>query len=141
MFSKTFGHALRATTYIAINGTQGRRVSLSELSQGLNIPKPVLGKIAQELVRHGIIESVKGPKGGFFTNNHTMQASLASILIIIDGDLHFTQCALGLKTCNALRLCLLHHEFAQCRDGMLKPIKEKTIQDLVLQAEQQLVFV
>lgn len=141
MFSKTFGHALRATTYIARHGAQGHRVSLSQLSAGLSIPKPVLGKIAQELVHHGIIASAKGPNGGFFTSKHTLQTSLASILIITDGDLHFTQCALGLEACNASRPCLLHHDFAQCRDGMLKSLKEKTIQDLVLQAELQLVFV
>lgn len=140
MFSKTFGHALRATTYIATHGTQVNKVALSVLAQGLNIPQPVLGKVVQELVRHGIMDSTKGPNGGFFINNSTLQTPLTSILKITDGSLLFTQCALGLKPCNPNHPCLLHHHFAVCRDGMIEVLEQKTIQDLVLQAEQEFVF-
>lgn len=140
MFSKTFGHALRATTYIATHGTPEHKVALSVLAQKLEIPKPVLGKIVQDLVRHGIIDSAKGPNGGFFLNNKTMRTPLTSILVITDGTLHFSQCALGLKQCNPEHPCLLHHDFAVCRDGMLKILAEKTVQDLVLEAGQELVF-
>lgn len=127
MFSKTFGYALRAATFVAIHGNEGKKVSLQELSQSLDIPHHFLGKIMQDLVRHGIIDSIKGPSGGFFCNENTENTSLQAILVITDGSLVFTQCALNIRRCNAEFPCPLHHDFAQCRDGMLHAIAEKTI--------------
>ena len=127
MFSKTFGYALRATTYISIHGMNGKKVSLSELSQSLDITHHFLGKIMQDLVRHGIIDSIKGPSGGFYANDRTAQTHLIDILVITDGSLVFSQCALNIKRCNADHPCPLHHDFAVCRDGMLKVLAEKTV--------------
>ncbi len=140
MFSKTFGHAVRATTYIAIHGTGGGKVGLLELSQHLELPHHFLGKIMQDLVRHGIVDSVKGPSGGFFANPETLQCKLTQLLTITDGSLVFEQCALGLKKCNPSHPCLLHHDYAVCRNGMLKILEVKTIQELVNQTEDQIVF-
>jgi Rrf2 family protein len=140
MFSKTFGHAIRATTYTAIHGINGDRVSLSDLSVKLEIPHHFLGKIMQDLVRNGILDSIKGPHGGFFTNDSTLETKLIDILKITDGVLLFEQCALGMKRCNANRPCLLHHDFALCRDGMLKILAVKTIQELTKQTEDSQIF-
>src|SRR5690349_18698720 len=117
MFSKTFGHALRATIYIALHGESGKKISLHELSENLEIPHHFLGKIMQILVRKGIINSSKGPSGGFFTNEQTLDTCLVELLNITDGNSVSQQCALGMPRCNALRPCILHHDFVACRDG------------------------
>lgn len=127
MFSKTFGYALRAATFISIHGIKGNKVSLLGLSQSLDIPHHFLGKIMQDLVRHGIIDSIKGPSGGFYANDRTAQTHLIDILVITDGSLVFSQCALNIKRCNSEHPCPLHHDFAVCRDGMLKVMAEKTV--------------
>ncbi|MBV6439081.1 MAG: Rrf2 family transcriptional regulator [Haliscomenobacteraceae bacterium CHB4] len=131
MFSKTFGYALRAITYVAIHGNDGKKVSLLDLSQYLDIPYYFLGKIMQEMVRHGILDSIKGPSGGFFTNGSTLDTSLIQILKITDGNLVFSQCALGIKRCNTEHPCPLHNDFAACRNGMLQALSSKKIRTLV----------
>ncbi|MDO8368747.1 MAG: Rrf2 family transcriptional regulator [Saprospiraceae bacterium] len=130
MFSKTFGYALRAATFIAIHGKEEKKVSLQELAQSLEIPHHFLGKIMQDLVRHGIIDSTKGPNGGFFANSRTAQTPLLDILAITDGSLVFTHCALNNKRCNAAHPCILHNDFAVCRDGMLQVMATKTVEIL-----------
>lgn len=127
MFSKTFGYALRAATFVNIHGKEGRRVGLHELSQSLHIPHHFLGKIMQDLVRHGIVDSTKGPSGGFYANDRTAGTLLLDILKITDGSLIFDQCALNIKRCNAENPCPLHHDFAECRNGMLRAMAEKTL--------------
>jgi len=127
MFSKTFGYALRAATFIALHGNKGNKVGLQDLAQSLDIPRHFLGKIMQDLVRHGIVDSVKGPSGGFFANATTHETLLVDILKITDGNLVFTQCALGIKRCNAEYPCPLHHDFAACRNGMLQAVSTKTV--------------
>lgn len=127
MFSKTFGYVLRATAYVAIHGQGGAKVAPQDISQELDIPHHFFGKIMQDLVRHGIMDSVKGPHGGFYPNDSTLVTPLIEILKITDGNLVFDQCALNIKRCNAEHPCPLHDDFAACRDGMLKIMAVKTV--------------
>ncbi|MBK7965716.1 MAG: Rrf2 family transcriptional regulator [Bacteroidetes bacterium] len=66
MFSKTFAYALRATTYVAKIGKENRKVSLGELASSVQLSPHYLGKIMQELVKKGILNSTKGPGAGFW---------------------------------------------------------------------------
>ena len=133
MFSKTFGYALRAAAYVAIHGKGGKKLSLQELSKGLGIPHYFLGKIMQDLVRHGILDSVKGPSGGFYVNAATARTPLIDILKITDGNLVFNQCALGINRCNAASPCPLHNDFAACRNGLLEVFSIKTLGALAVE--------
>lgn len=135
MFSKTFGYALRATTFVSIHGREGKKIGLQELSQNLVIPYHFLGKIMQDLVRHGIMDSFKGPSGGFYANAQTSDTPLLDILKITDGSLVFDQCALNIKRCNADHPCPLHKDFAACRNGMLQAMSGKTIGILAAEVE------
>ena len=127
MFSKTYGYALTAVTHIAVNGQDGRKIGLLELSQELDIPRHFLGKIMQDMVRHGIVDSTKGPSGGFYINEDTLNKTLLDILLITDGQMVLHQCALGIHRCNSERPCLLHNDFAACKAGLLKVMGERTI--------------
>jgi Rrf2 family protein len=130
MFSKTYGYALRAVTYVAIHGKDGAKIGLLELSKELDIPHHFLGKIMQDMVRQGIVDSLKGPTGGFFSNDSTAEIPLVDILKITDGNQVFDSCALGIRRCNAANPCPLHHEFAKCRNGMLSELSVKKVKDL-----------
>ena len=140
MFSKTFGYALRAITFIVLHEKDGKKIRLKELSQSLDIPHPFLGKIMQDLVRQGILDSTKGPSGGFYPNTQTVKTPLLDILNITDGNLVFDQCALNIQRCNAAHPCPLHHDFAACRDGMLKAMAEKTVGTLAGEVEKGMTF-
>ena len=140
MFSKTFGYALRSAVFVAVYGKAEKKVSLQELSTELDIPHHFLGKIMQDLVRHGILDSLKGPNGGFYPNQETLQTPILEILKITDGSLVFTQCALNIKRCNSQHPCPLHDEFGACRDGMLKSMAGKTLGDLAHTVEEGLAF-
>ncbi len=140
MFSKTFGYALRAVTFIALQGKDGYKTGLLELSQSLDIPRHFLGKIMQDLVRHGILDSAKGPSGGFYLNLQTLETPLLNILKITDGSLIFDQCALNIKRCDVHHPCPLHHDFALCRDGMLQAMSVKTVGILAAEVESGAAF-
>lgn len=135
MFSKTFGYALRATVYVAVHGVNDKKVGLQEISEGLMVPHYFLGKIMQDLVRHGIFDSVKGPSGGFYTNAGTLDTRLINILKITDGSLMFDQCAMGIKRCTAATPCPLHDDFSVCRNTMLQSLAEKTVGMLAEEVE------
>jgi Rrf2 family protein len=127
MFSKTFGYALRAVAQIALPSNAGRKIGMPELAASLDIPQHFLAKIMQDMVRHGIVGSAKGPTGGFYAIERTAQIPILTILEITDGSMVFDTCALGIQHCNALTPCPLHHDFAACRNGMRAVFSTKTV--------------
>lgn len=126
---------MRGLAYVAIHGRAGRRVGLLEVSEAIKVPHHFLGKIMQDLVRHQIVDSVKGPNGGFFINERTLGITLLEVLVVVDGSALFTHCALGIKNCNAAAPCPLHEEFAAARNQMLETMGTKTIGKMAEEVE------
>jgi Rrf2 family protein len=140
MFSKTFGYALRAVVYTALETQDGKKAGLQEIADKLEIPRHFLGKIMQDLVRHGIINSTKGPNGGFYANAKTADTPLLDILILTDGSLVFKHCALGTSVCSHDHPCPLHEDFSVCRAGLLRMMEGKTIRTLTQSVQDGLTF-
>ncbi len=65
MLSKTFAYALRSMLYLALVNEDNRLVQISEIAEKLKIPKHFLAKVLQQFSKKGMLESVKGPNGGF----------------------------------------------------------------------------
>jgi Rrf2 family protein len=127
MVSKTFGYALRAAAYVVSQSEGKAYVSLQEIAEELDIPRHFLGKIMQDLVRHGILHSSKGPHGGFTAHAGSRSISLTRIYTLTDGDALTGQCLLGLRACNALSPCPLHDEFSRCRRSLLDAMQSQTL--------------
>ena len=65
IFSKTCEYAMRAVFFIAAKTANGGRVGIKEIATGIDSPEHFLAKILQDLSRRGVIQSAKGPNGGF----------------------------------------------------------------------------
>lgn len=65
----------------------GRLHSLTELARGEQIPKAYLTLILSTLRRHGVLEGLRGPSGGYALARAPDQISLASVVEILDGPL------------------------------------------------------
>jgi Rrf2 family protein len=130
-FSKSFGYALRGILYVALITDENRKVSTEEIADRLSVPRHFLAKIMKELVKVGILDSVKGPKGGFFINNQTFETSLLDVLFVTDGKDQFTTCVLHFRNCNEKYPCPLHKKVEQYRHSLVKSLSEITIGKLI----------
>ena len=119
MFSKACEYGIRAAIYIAHQSKLQVRVGLKDISREIDSPEAFTAKILQQLVKHDIITSVKGPAGGFEMNRESIdQINLYHIVCAIDGDQILHGCALGLKECNPQHPCPVHHPFKVIRDQL-----------------------
>lgn len=109
-FSKSFGYALRGILYIALTCNEKQRVRADEIAQQLAVPKPFLSKIMKKIVKNGILNSTKGPHGGFSLNEKTLSTPLLELILITSADAGFDNCVLRLKKCDAHHPCPLHHK-------------------------------
>lgn len=121
---------IRSVLYIALNSDQTHKIGIKEISEQLEAPNHFLGKILQQLSRHKIVSSVKGPNGGFFMTKEQRKSNLLKVVELLDGKDVFKKCGLGLKYCSDKRPCPIHYEYAKHRDGIREMLANQTIQQM-----------
>lgn len=101
--------------FVAKNSSSNKKIGIKEIARGINAPEHFIAKIMQELSRKGLIESAKGPGGGFFLEKESLNTSIADIVRVLDGDHLFSDCGLGLSECSEKEPCPIHFEFKKIR--------------------------
>lgn len=137
MFSKTCEYALRAILYIALNASKQKKIGIKEIAKELEIPAHFLGKILQNLVKHKILDSTKGPNGGFFATSIMLKMPIIRIIEIVDRLETFNKCGIGLAKCSNQHPCPIHHDFGPYRDNLKKVLSKKKIQDFVKEIKKE----
>lgn len=130
MFSKACEYAIRAMIYILRASSGGSRVGIKDIAKKTDTPEPFVAKVLQELARRGIVGSIKGPNGGFFLDPKGKAIPLIEIVRAIDGDHLFVSCGLGIKNCSEKRPCPIHYEYKEIRDGIIRMLRDNTVQEL-----------
>lgn len=130
MFSKACEYGLQAVLYIALQEKEGRKVGLKEISESQEVPHHFLSKILQKLVRNEVLDSIKGPSGGFSLKISASELRLLEIVEIIDGLDIINRCCIGLKTCSDASPCPVHHDYKIVKEKIHKLLQEKTLEEL-----------
>ena len=75
MFSNSSKYAIRAILFLALNSNEEKKIMVKNLSGKINVPHAYTAKILQELSRHNLVSSTKGPKGGFWYYSDAQRVS------------------------------------------------------------------
>lgn len=131
MFSKACEYGIKASLFIAEQSGQGERVSLKDISEAIDSPTAFTAKILQQLSRNSLIQSVKGPAGGYEIDAARLDSVwLADIVKAIDGDQVYKGCGLGLKECNEARPCPVHEDFKEVRERLREMLETTSLKQL-----------
>jgi len=129
IYSNSCEYAVRALSHLA--GHPQALVQLKDIAEAEHIPSPFLAKILQDLVRAGLLQSAKGPKGGFMLKRASNAISLLEIKMVIDGTIALERCVLGLEHCSEDNPCSHHALWHGVRNHILNFLKSTTLEDLV----------
>ncbi len=132
-FSRQCEYALRAVLYLA-SRPDGKRVSIREIAGALSIPTQFLAKIFQDLTRKKLLESRKGPNGGFRLRMPADRITLFHIVNAIDGVDLMENCIMGFPKCSGKKPCALHHRWARLRDALYESLVERSVESFVREA-------
>jgi Rrf2 family transcriptional regulator, iron-sulfur cluster assembly transcription factor len=134
MLSNSCRYGIRAVIYLASRYPEKGNTGIKEISGDLELPTPFLAKILQQLARHRILSSTKGPNGGFSLLKNPEAITLFELIKIIDGEGLFKNCLIHDGTCAEIKrskkLCPVHKDYADRRAELTKIFKNKTIADL-----------
>ncbi|OYX28059.1 MAG: transcriptional regulator [Flavobacteriales bacterium 32-35-8] len=141
MFSKACEYGIKASIFIAINSFEDKRVSPKEIAKEINSPEAFTAKILQALVRHKVINSVKGAYGGFEVNkNELKHIKLSQIVKAIDGDNIYNGCGLGLEKCDENHPCPVHEKFKEVRNELKHMLENTSLEELALDIKSGVSF-
>ncbi|HRH99951.1 MAG TPA: Rrf2 family transcriptional regulator [Saprospiraceae bacterium] len=127
MFSKSCEYAIKAMIFVAQKSKEEKRVGVKEIAAGISSPEHFIAKIMQELSRKRLVNSIKGPNGGFYMTENELNTSVADIVKAIDGDGIYLDCVLGLKTCSEKSPCPVHFEFKEIKRKLIAMLENNTI--------------
>jgi Rrf2 family protein len=124
--------------YLASRHTRNN-IGIREISEDLGLPAPFLAKILQQLAKHKILNSVKGPNGGFSLKKKPESVTMLDIVKIIDGDNLFKNCLIHEGACSEVRksrkACPVHDDYSVIRSKIDGLFRNRTIADLARVAE------
>src|SRR3546814_703653 len=116
MLSHTCKTAIKAVIYRSSKSQNDDKAGIKEISGRINASEHTVGKILQLLARKKIINSAKGPSGGFYLNDKQQEQAVIHIVKAIEGDAVFRDCGLGLNKCSATHPCPIHDEYKVARE-------------------------
>lgn len=140
MLSKTCTTAIKAVIYLCSKFETRENAGIKEVAEFINASEHTVGKILQTLVRHNVINSLKGPTGGFYISKEQQKQPIIHIVEAIDGKQIFKMCGLGLNQCSALHPCPIHNDYKKVRDQMEKLFREKNVLTLCEPVSQGLAY-
>lgn len=130
MLSVSCKAAIKAAVFLGSKSGPGEKFGLKEIAEFINENEHTVGKILQKLVKQRIINSSKGPTGGFFLTEKQKKQPIITIVEAIDGKDVFKQCVLGLSRCSEIHPCPFHNDFKPIKESFKKLCVEKRVVDL-----------
>jgi len=107
-------YAVTAMLDLALNGTAGP-VSVLDVSSRQGIPGAYLEQLFARLRRGGLIESVRGPGGGYVLSRKADSVSISDVLVAVGEGVDATRCQ-GAADCQDGAQCLTHDLWSELSD-------------------------
>jgi Rrf2 family iron-sulfur cluster assembly transcriptional regulator len=105
-------------------------VTLAEISGRQKISLSYLEQLFGKLRRHRLVDSVRGPGGGYNLAQPTQAITVADIVTAVDEPLDATQCG-GKENCHDEKRCMTHDLWATLNEKMHDYLSSVSLADLV----------
>lgn len=111
-------------------------VTLAGISDRQKISLSYLEQLFGKLRRRALVESVRGPGGGYCLAKETNAISIAEIIRAVDEPIDATQCG-GLGNCLDDHRCMTHELWTGLNNHIYEYLEAVSLAELVLQQRAQ----
>jgi len=126
--------AVTAMIDVALHGTDGP-VTLAAVSGRQRISLSYLEQLFGKLRRSGLVDSVRGPGGGYLLARTAAELSVAEIIVAVDEPIDATQCG-GRENCLDDRRCMTHDLWAGLNNHIFSFLSGVSLAQLAAQQQQ-----
>jgi len=129
LINRDTDYAVKALLYITQEDP--KRISVSELVEALDIPKPFLRKTLQTLNREGVLNSYKGKGGGFVLAMPPEEILLIRLIDIFQNPIRLTECIFKEKICSDIGTCPLKKRIDAIEKSVISELESITLGSLL----------
>ena len=141
MISKACKYGIRAAAFVASKAEAGIKLTVKDIAKEVDAPEAFTAKILQKLNKKRVLNSLKGPYGGFYIEQFQLEQPVINIVNAIDGMSVFRECGLGLKQCSEKHPCPMHNQYAEIRKALLDSFQQTTIGQLAYEVNEGAAFI
>ncbi len=111
---------------------QSGPVALAAISTRQRISLSYLEQLFGKLRRHGLVESTRGPGGGYSLGRAAVEITIADIIVAVDEPIDATGCA-GKENCMGedSGRCMTHDLWASLNEKMIEYLSSVSLRHLV----------
>ena len=109
----------------------GGPVTLAGISERQDISLSYLEQLFGKLRRHKLVDSVRGPGGGYTLAKPLSEVSVADIIRAVDEPMDATQCG-GKENCHDDQRCMTHDLWMSLNEKIYEYLNSVSLADLVV---------
>ena len=128
-------YAVNAMLDLAIHASD-KPVSLSDISERQVISLSYLEQLFSKLRRQGLVQSVRGPGGGYCLSRGAEMIFVAQVIDAVNETVDATGCG-GAETCQAGGRCLTHDLWTDLSNQIYSFLSSVSLASLVKEGEEQ----
>ena len=122
-------YAVTAMLDLALHAEEGP-ITLADISQRQGISLSYLEQLFSKLRKQGLVESTRGPGGGYRLGRPTDQIAVANVITAVDESVDATRCG-GLQNCQDEQRCLTHELWCELSQQIYDFLSNITLAHLV----------
>jgi len=122
-------YAVTAMLDLALHAEEGP-ITLADISQRQGISLSYLEQLFSKLRKQGLVESTRGPGGGYRLGRPTAQIAVANVITAVDESVDTTRCG-GLQNCQDEQRCLTHELWCELSQQIYDFLSNITLAHLV----------
>lgn len=123
-------YAIEGMTHLARNGDSGF-IGARRAAKRRSLPAHFLMKVFRRLAAKGLVESRRGPRGGFLLKRDPKRILVADILDAAkDGTSGREQCLLRSKGCGGWEPCGAHAAVVRAEKAVMRELSRLTLAEL-----------
>jgi Rrf2 family iron-sulfur cluster assembly transcriptional regulator len=122
-------YAVTAMLDLALRYDKGA-ITLADIARRQGISLSYLEQLFAKLRRSGLVDSVRGPGGGYNLALHPSKISVAEIIVAINENIDATRCG-GEKNCHGDDTCLTHQLWEDLSQQIYQFLSGITLANLV----------
>ena len=110
----------------------GELHTAASVAQATGVPLPSATKLLKLLVRHGILASQRGAKGGYALARPPAKISVAELIVAIDGPIALADCLEGSAShCGLESFCSIRSPWQKVSDAIRIALDEVSLAEMI----------
>jgi Rrf2 family protein len=117
-------YAVRAILFLAQMGPD-KKAATSQIAEKQDIPLSFLAKIIAQLSVAGLLQTMRGARGGVALARDPDEISLLEVIEAIDGPIQLNECVSGVYQCS-IEDCPVHSIWVDAQEDLVSRLKTTT---------------